>query len=238
MKDRYLNRIKNTKSYNTYLTYSRGLQYITNCPTVDELDELLQAWKGLSPNTVKLRLSIIAEYVKYLNPPNRDELLDVCKSVKGETKIPPIPHTVDDIISKAKNPRDKLIILLGAKMGLRLNEILELKFEDVIGNFIQIRNTKGKSDRMVPIPESIKPYLHGGTGKIFSTTPRTVQRMLNKFGCHPHQLRHFYATSLVKNKVQLEIVREVLGHKSITTTQRYLHFSNDDIRDTITNVIK
>ena len=237
MKDKYLQRIKHTKSLNTYITYRRGVQYVTDFPTVDELEKLLQAWHGLSANTIKLRLNIIGEYVKYLNPPNRDELLEICSSVRGEIKIPSIPESVEGMITKAE-PRLKLIILLGSKMGLRLNEILELKWEDVIGDFIQIRNTKGKSDRMVPIPESIKPYMVGGEGKLFSTTPRTVQRQLQKLGCHPHQLRHFYATSLVRNKVQLEIVREVLGHKSISTTQRYLHFSNSEIKSAITDVIK
>ncbi len=50
---------------------------------------------------------------------------------------------------------------------------------------------------------------------------------------HPHSLRHFYATNLLRNGVNIRVVQKILGHQSIETTARYLHIVNDDLQTAI-----
>ncbi|HEC77469.1 MAG TPA: hypothetical protein ENI33_09510 [Thermoplasmatales archaeon] len=52
---------------------------------------------------------------------------------------------------------------------------------------------------------------------------------------HPHSLRHFYATNLLRNGVNIRIVQKILGHADIKTTVRYLHVIDNDLQIAIEN---
>ena len=54
----------------------------------------------------------------------------------------------------------------------------------------------------------------------------------------PHTLRHAYATHLISSGANLAAVKELMGHSSITTTQRYLHLSNADLKTEYNKVYK
>jgi len=73
-------------------------------------------------------------------------------------------------------------------------------------------------------------------------SPRDFQRILSKISSryigraiHPHVLRHTFATKLLKFS-NLEIVRRVLGHKNIQTTQIYLHPSSDEVSEAVSKM--
>lgn len=71
--------------------------------------------------------------------------------------------------------------------------------------------------------------------------PRACLNAIGRYGTyariagwhHPHRIRHSYATDLLRRGVSLEVLRQLLGHESLTVTQRYLHLRTDDLQAAI-----
>lgn len=79
----------------------------------------------------------------------------------------------------------------------------------------------------------------GSKNHIGRLTPRSIQRMIKKYAVQagiplfttPHVMRHTFATDLLAQGVDLRIIQEFLGHKSITATQIYAHVTNKKLRE-------
>ena len=145
--------------------------------------------------------------------------------------------------------RDQAIFELMYSSGLRLSEVLALKFYDLRGAIDEIRvQGKGGKERVVPVGGKARQALtkwfskrtlwdHGLTDQAFLTkkgkalSPRTVQRRLGIRArhagldqhVHPHALRHSAATHLLESSGDLRAIQEFLGHESLSTTQIYTH---------------
>lgn len=244
MKNEFMTRIRNTKSDNTIKIYQKVIDILPSIPRPADIDNLIQGWHGASKNTIRLRLTVISLYLKFIRNrmevPQYDEMQDYLKSYRGEKKNPKIPTEIENVIQNS-NMKYKLITGLGAYAGLRVSEIVNLNVNDIGNEFITIRNTKSKQDRIVPIPSPLREILSQFSKQsleiALKTNSKTVWSYLHrKFNLHPHQLRHFYATQLVQNDVNLETVRTVLGHKSLTTTQRYIHLTGNKIKSDVLGV--
>ena len=145
--------------------------------------------------------------------------------------------------------------------GIRISELVGLNSVDVDFQGATIRVFgKGRKERIVPIGrkalQAIKSYrekLHaeGGisletNGPVFLNrnngrlTARSIARILVKLvdACgllkpvSPHTLRHTFATHLLDAGADLRVVQELLGHKSLSTTQKYTHVSIDRLMET------
>ena len=150
--------------------------------------------------------------------------------------------------------RDKCIVLIGLTTGLRPSEILNLNIEDLDlkNQTILVRNTKIYEDRMVFIEDSVKPYLElylekrkKYTSKALFISYKTGKRLsLNRLdhlfqkyskisgvNCTPYMLRHTFATLYIKNGGDIKILKELMGHKDIKTTERYIHENPEMIRE-------
>lgn len=153
-----------------------------------------------------------------------------------------IPHTIntEDIIkavAKEPNKDIKLAIMMMSAMGLRVSETRELKIEDINFNTAQaIIMGKGRKERCIYFPSYIIEMIKA-TGKkegaIFDKWDDrgfryAIYAAFKHIGVYasPHQLRHSFATRAINEGMRLDVLREILGHTSIATTQIYLHTSN------------
>lgn len=205
--------------------------------------------KYQNPSTVSANLSAIEFFF--------ENVLNKKLGLKHPKRNKPIPDvlTVDEIrrlVNATGNIKHKLIIKLLYGCGLRVSEVINLKVDDI--NFdeglIHIRLSKGRKDRFVRMPDSVKDdlksYSRLNNEKILfvsnrggKLTPATIQKIVKnssrkagiKKDIHPHTLRHSFATHLLEQGIDLRIIQKLLGHSDIKTTQIYLSVSNQMIKN-------
>jgi len=152
--------------------------------------------------------------------------------------------------------RDRAVLETLYSTGVRASELTGINHEDIDQNdrLVRVRG-KGRKERIVPIGRTalgaIDAYLGakakgrenpavftGPTGN--RLTVRTVQRILENYRkklglaqkASPHTLRHSFATHLLESGADLRAIQELLGHASLSTTQRYTHLNLDSLMDT------
>ncbi len=144
--------------------------------------------------------------------------------------------------------RDRAILEILYGSGLRVSELVGLNMEDMnLKEGVMRVKGKGKKERLVPIGrkaiEALKSYLshriakakdsqalfinHSGKRLTARSVHRIVVKYARKTGINsrigPHTLRHTFATHLLQAGADLRVIQELLGHSSLSTTQRYTH---------------
>lgn len=165
----------------------------------------------------------------------------VSKAFKASTRLQRKildKETVDELIFNSSNLRDRLILELQARCGLRIGEVLGLKVSDVSTRKLLIREPKsGKEAEVAFMPEHIAQRmgdyiatLHlSPEDRLFRVCYTTARNLVHKLGARlnlkisPHDLRRHSATYASRNGVPLEIISKViLRHQDLKTTQIYL----------------
>ncbi|MCH7949288.1 MAG: tyrosine recombinase XerC [Candidatus Dadabacteria bacterium] len=152
--------------------------------------------------------------------------------------------------------RDRAILELLYSCGLRVSELVGINLNnlDLISMSVKVLG-KGNKERMVPLGSkastAIKTYISqrldlkpeddylfvNSRGGRLST--RSIDRIIKKYAAisgipkniSPHVLRHTFATHLLGGGADLRAIQEMLGHKSLSTTQRYTHISIEKIME-------
>ena len=173
-------------------------------------------------------------------------------NIKRPRKEKKLPKIIDydlasTTISNIKNLKHKAILAIPFTSGLRVSEILNLKPSDIDSKrmLINVREGKGKKDRIVPLSEDTlqilrsyfkkynpKEYLFVGQfgGKYSATSCNNlIKKYFNK-EAHMHILRHTYLTWLADNNVALKTIQDIAGHKSSKTTEVYIHLSINTLK--------
>jgi integrase/recombinase XerC len=152
--------------------------------------------------------------------------------------------------------RDRAVLETLYSTGIRASELAGINRDDLSRHerLLRIRG-KGRKERIVPIGRTalsaLDDYLErknrvtdnaavftGPSGK--RLTVRTVQRILENYRkklgfqqkASPHTLRHSFATHLLESGADLRAIQELLGHASLSTTQRYTHLNLDSLMET------
>lgn len=150
---------------------------------------------------------------------------------------------VDQLIYSTKSDRDRLILELQARCGLRIGEVLKLRAADVADRKLTIHEPKsGKESEIAFMPEQIAKRLTeyivackiGPEDRLFPVCYSTVRALIKRLAVRfrmkitPHDFRRHSATYASRNGVPLEIVSKViLRHHDLKTTQVYLGKVND-----------
>ena len=221
---------------------------------------------ALSANTHRQRLRTLLAFFERIiewdwpDAPPRNPVLggDIPK------KPDPLPKFLDDrdaarlmVAARAcRDPRDRLVIELLARTGMRAGELVGLEADAVvrIGGAYWLRIPLGKlrNDRYVPLHpqlvELLKTWTAGNLAHIRAhcrliadhrgpldrhQIGRIVGRLGRRAGIsvHPHQLRHTLATQAINRGMRLEAIAALLGHRSMEMTLIYARIANRVVAD-------
>ena len=152
--------------------------------------------------------------------------------------------------------RNRLMILLALQTGMRVGDLINLRFEDIERDSgrCHIKDGKGAKDRVIflragtisDLIDLADLFKGHNTGLVFTTLKgerpvqaqylrRMIAEKAKKAGIskrvHFHLLRHTYLTRLYSETKNIRLVQQIAGHTSIATTQIYTHISGADVRE-------
>lgn len=151
---------------------------------------------------------------------------------------------------------ERLILLLFYSSGMRLSELINLKESSIDYSYSHIKVLgKGNKERIIPASNELlqsiknyiaqKPVINPETDVVFTTEkgtalyPKKVYNLVKKYLSEatsiekksPHILRHTFATHLMNNGAEMNSVKELLGHASLSSTQVYTHLTIEKLKE-------
>lgn len=210
------------------------------------------SWSGLKASSRNRKYSTLKGFFRWLESENY--LKDILSEEISAPKVPQkIPHfiSVDEAMSLLKaglDQKTKCLVLLLYAAGLRVAEASGLKWSELdLNNGLLRVIGKGGKERQVALVAILSKELRNLPregdfvfGKEALDT-RVAYDWVRKAGAragllkslHPHALRHSFATHMLSSGTDLRILQELLGHQSLTATQKYLHLSLDSLARTM-----
>ena len=227
----------------------REINQITSDEALSYLNRITQ---GNKPYTKRVRYAQLSSFFNFIRNNIDHESTNPCDSpmirkiyrerIKASWEIVE-KETVDEIIFRTTNPRNRLILELMARGGMRIGEVLKLTLNDIEDRKLLLRGPKsGKEHEVVFIPQKLANRLHGyairicedPNDRIFPISYEATRTMVVKAGkmvgihLRPHDLRRHAATYASRSGVPIEIISKViLRHANLSTTQRYLGTISD-----------
>ena len=226
----------------------RKLAYIErNCNIEDResIQEFIRrTWQEKSNRTANGYIKIVNRYLKF----QRKKPLNYFKEYESFT----VKFCSEDqkykllYAADKTGPREGCMFYLLFGTGLRLQEACDLKLQDIFEDTIRVRG-KGQKKREIYLPPEaalrIRKYLdfRQNTDReyLFTTEKGRMSYDYFRARCqivalkagvkfHPHMARHTYATELLKGGMNIFYVSRLLGHQDLSSTQIYLHPSQND----------
>ena len=243
---KYLNDMK-ISDFRSFLSYLRNKDISST--SIARIISSLKSFFNYLLNTNLIESTV----VQSLRTPKQKKSLP--RPISSKLAIETIKHAQDMEKEKWIGLRNKSILMLLYGCGLRISEALNLNFEDINENDYLIIKGKGNKERMVPLMDYVKNdienYIHECpknfmkddplfVGKrLDRLSPRIIQYVLEKIRHNlslpetatPHALRHSFATHLLNSGGDLRTIQELLGHSSLSTTQKYTKVETEKLYD-------
>jgi integrase/recombinase XerC len=241
--------------------------------TLEHVDyRLIREWivsllnKGTLPRSVNRKISTLKTFYKFLqregvilkNPTDHVIMPRMAKKLPEFVQEEEMNQLLDGsfFADDFEGRRDKAIITLFYGTGIRLSELVGIRFSDLnLGEkMIKVMGKRAK-ERIVPIPleiaETLKIYLAVRNALfpiaepfLFLTSsgepayPKLIYRIVKRELAQvstidqqsPHILRHSYATHLLNRGADLNAIKELLGHANLAATQVYTHTSFEQLK--------
>ena len=158
--------------------------------------------------------------------------------------------------------RNRTIITLFLASGLRLSELINLRWKEInlMTGQLKVLEGKGSKDRILWISDSVLEELRmwkekqseklGICDLVFTTNSknklddRNVRRMVYKYSkragisknVSPHTFRHTFASDLLRSTKNIRLVQKALGHEDLSTTMIYTHIVDEEFEDALKNL--
>lgn len=223
--------------------------------------------KKLSVNTVNIRIRTLRTMFRFLytegiievNPMENISQVndDEREEVPGlsDEQVDRILATYDD--RQYAQWRDKTLVLLLLDTGLRINEALSLKEEQIdfrqLTLYVPSQIAKNRKNREIPISREVakrlrslldetqqyfgegnqlfmNAYGYDFTADAFRRRLNRMKKQLNIPRLHPHMFRHTFARNYILNGGDLFTLQRILDHAEITTTRKYVQMDNEHVR--------
>lgn len=214
--------------------------------------------KNHQPNSIRLIYFSILSIFKY---EKNWKLVNQCKDIK----LPKTQLHNKCIISFEEYNKLKINIKPKTKLekrnwlifsflfltGIRVSELLEVNKNKIYDNNKLNIKGKGQKTRVIFLSNYLLELLNNWKPNKIAINDRNkiisikqINTIVKKIGkkyfdknISPHSLRRSYATNLLRNNANIEVVRKTLGHTNINTTARYLHYNDDDIAKEINSIM-
>ena len=265
--------LKKNYSNNTYIAYLNDLYYFylfvkkdLTLVTEDDIRKYLEYLneKKEKITSIRRKISSFKTFYKFLYLNNyidkKDYPLVKIAYPKLEKRLPKFIYYNDllDIIDEATRDsdgvRDRLIIEMLYATGVRVSELVNIKYDDIDFNNRRIRVLgKGNKERIVyygeyaedVLKEYIATHDRNRENYLFTNskgdkiTDRGIRYIIDKIMSKlavkvhvtPHVLRHTFATDMLNNGCDIKVVQELLGHSSLRTTEVYTHVTNERLKE-------
>jgi len=234
--------------YSHYL--KMALKHIRKNPyhlTAKDIESYLLHYKYTSTSQQNQIIGSLKLFTKYILG-KKDIHLSKIERPRKQKKLPRITDAeqLAKKIHAIPNLKHKAILALGLSCGLRISEVVNLKWEhlDRKEKTLSVINGKGGKDRNVKLTDDMiqilksyyweyksKEYVFNGQNKLKYSTS-SIQNIFKKHISKNesyHWLRHNYGTFAVDNGTPLPVLQKTMGHSSSKTTAIYLHLSNKSL---------
>lgn len=223
----------------------RHLHYLTN--------------KGFSASTINITRAALLYYAnKVLKREIEPEDIETIKRPKPLPK-PINVEIIQKIINNTPNLKHRIVLEILYGSGLRLGEVVKIKWEDIdfVNEILRVNKGKGNKDRLVKLGNNAinhlldyqkirynknNPYIFDSQARPNThISKKTVQKILEnsckkaeiKQHITVHQLRHSYATHSLEYGMDIRKIQEALGHSSPKTTMIYTKVTKNTIKEMI-----
>jgi site-specific recombinase XerD len=217
----------------------------------------LKREKGLSAGTINTYITSVKFFYTYILEKEWNPIK--VPRMKRRTTLPIIPPRQDvwNLINATSNLKHKAFLLLLYGSGLRVSEVVQLKISDICSKTMRVRVGQAKhgTHRYSILSQttlnvlrdyfrayfthsySIDDWLFQGRKKgshlNIKTVKNTIIKIRNKLELDQrisaHTLRHCFATHCLENGVDVVFIQQMLGHKHLKTTEKYLHMTSKSL---------